>query len=198
MLGSTTCPSSLWRRPQETSASPGTPTVVLGQMFAKTVLAMDGAAVADTLEKAKALKGVTSDIDLDSEDLQQLLAQFKALIVAHSAGREFPQDPREQLDMATRAVFDSWNSPRARLYLRRERIPDDLGTAVNVCAMVFGNLGDNSGTGVCFTRDPATGRHGTYGGSPGKRAGRRRRGGNTQPTFAGRVFKGRPGLGRRP
>ncbi len=79
------------------------------------------------------------------------------------AGREFPQDPREQLDMAMRAVFDSWNTDRARIYRRRERIPQDLGTAVNVCAMVFGNLGESSGTGVCFTRDPATGKQGVYG-----------------------------------
>ena len=80
-----------------------------------------------------------------------------------ATGREFPQDPREQLDMAMRAVFDSWNTDRARIYRRRERIPQDLGTAVNVCAMVFGNLGETSGTGVCFTRDPATGKQGVYG-----------------------------------
>ena len=78
-------------------------------------------------------------------------------------GREFPQDPREQLDLAMKAVFDSWNTDRARLYRRRERIPHDLGTAVNVCTMVFGNLGADSGTGVCFTRDPATGKQGVYG-----------------------------------
>ena len=78
-------------------------------------------------------------------------------------GRAFPQHPREQLDLAMNAVFDSWNTERARLYRRRERIPHDLGTAVNVCTMVFGNLGPDSGTGVCFTRDPATGKQGDYG-----------------------------------
>jgi pyruvate,orthophosphate dikinase len=134
----------------------------LVQMFARTVLGMEASVFEDALEKAKRQKGVTSDLDLDSRDLQKLLEQFKSLVVART-GREFPQDPREQLDMATRAVFDSWNSARARLYRRRERIPDDLGTAVNICSMVFGNLGDNSGTGVCFTRDPATGRAGSYG-----------------------------------
>ena len=134
----------------------------LVQMFAKTVLGEDSAVFSDALENAKRRRGVVSDVDLSSADLQKLVEEFKALVVAHT-GREFPQDPREQLDMATRAVFDSWNGPRARLYRRRERIPDDLGTAVNVCTMVFGNLGEGSGTGVCFTRDPATGRPGVYG-----------------------------------
>jgi pyruvate,orthophosphate dikinase len=134
----------------------------LVQMFAKTVLGMDGSVFARALDDAKAAKGVVSDLDLNAADLHKLVEEFKALVGSHT-GREFPQDPREQLDLATEAVFDSWNSPRARLYRRRERIPDDLGTAVNVCTMVFGNLGAGSGTGVCFTRDPATGRPGTYG-----------------------------------
>ncbi len=134
----------------------------LVQMFAKTVLGEDGAVFSDALENAKRRRGVVSDVDLSSADLQKLVEEYKALVVAHT-GRDFPQDPREQLDMATRAVFDSWNGSRARLYRRRERIPDDLGTAVNVCTMVFGNLGEGSGTGVCFTRDPATGRPGVYG-----------------------------------
>ena len=84
-------------------------------------------------------------------------------MVHQETGRAFPQHPREQLDLAIVAVFDSWNTERARLYRRRERIPHDLGTAVNVCTMVFGNLGADSGTGVCFTRDPATGKQGVYG-----------------------------------
>ncbi len=134
----------------------------LVQMFAKTVLGVDGAVFSDALEDAKRRRGAASDVGLSSADLQKLVEEFKALVQAHT-GRDFPQDPREQLDMATRAVFDSWNGPRARLYRRRERIPDDLGTAVNVCTMVFGNLGEGSGTGVCFTRDPATGRPGAYG-----------------------------------
>ena len=84
------------------------------------------------------------------------------MVVEH-AGREFPQEPREQMDLAVRAVFDSWNAPRAILYRRQERIPADLGTAVNICSMVFGNLSEDSGTGVAFTRDPASGAKGEYG-----------------------------------
>jgi pyruvate,orthophosphate dikinase len=89
------------------------------------------------------------------------VAAFKAIIVEET-GAEFPQDPREQLTAAIRAVFSSWNSERAVLYRRQERIPNELGTAVNVVAMVFGNAGPDSGTGVCFTRDPATGARGVY------------------------------------
>ncbi len=134
----------------------------LVQMFGKTVLAIDGGRFAGALDAAKQARGVSSDVDLDAGDLKTLVEVFKG-IVLEEAGREFPQDPREQLDLAMRAVFDSWNTPRARLYRRRERIPNDLGTAVNICTMVFGNLGDTSGTGVCFTRDPASGRPGVYG-----------------------------------
>ncbi len=88
--------------------------------------------------------------------------EFKEIFAQHT-GRDFPQDPREQLDLAIRAVFDSWNAERAVLYRRQERIPADLGTAVNVVAMVFGNLGADSGTGVAFTRDPGSGAQGVYG-----------------------------------
>ena len=132
------------------------------QMFGKTVLGIDGDRFASELEAAKSSKGVATDVELDAGDLKGLVERFKAIVVEET-GRDFPQDPREQLDLATRAVFDSWNTDRARLYRRRERIPHDLGTAVNVCTMVFGNLGETSGTGVCFTRDPATGRQGVYG-----------------------------------
>jgi pyruvate,orthophosphate dikinase len=132
------------------------------QMFGKTVLGVDGGAFAAALDAAKQDKGVATDVELTAGDLKELVEVFKTIVSAHT-GREFPQDPRHQLDLATRAVFDSWNTPRARLYRRRERIPHDLGTAVNVCTMVFGNLGDTSGTGVCFTRDPATGVPGVYG-----------------------------------
>ncbi len=132
------------------------------QMFGKTVLGIEGEVFSSALEAAKAAAGVTADVDLDADELQKLVETFKSLVVQHT-GRDFPQDPREQLDLAVRAVFDSWNTDRARLYRRRERIPHDLGTAVNVVAMVFGNLGETSGTGVCFTRDPATGRLGVYG-----------------------------------
>ncbi|WP_102507941.1 pyruvate, phosphate dikinase [Sanguibacter massiliensis] len=134
----------------------------LVQMFGRTVLGLDGDLFADALDALKAERGVTSDVDLTADDLKGLVATYKALVLEHS-GREFPQHPREQLDMAIEAVLDSWNTDRARLYRRRERIPDDLGTAVNVCTMVFGNLGEDSGTGVCFTRDPATGHSGVYG-----------------------------------
>jgi pyruvate,orthophosphate dikinase len=132
------------------------------QMFGKTVLHIEGEHFEDALDAAKTAKGTTADLDLDSDDLRGLVGQFKGIILSET-GREFPQDPREQLDLAVRAVFNSWNAPRAILYRRQERIPADLGTAVNVCTMVFGNLGMDSGTGVCFTRDPGTGQIGLYG-----------------------------------
>ncbi len=132
------------------------------QMFGKTVLGVDGELFAHALDELKHTVGVQSDVDLAVDDLMGLVDHFKSIVKDHT-GREFPQDPRLQLDLAVRAVFDSWNTERARLYRRRERIPHHLGTAVNVCTMVFGNLGDTSGTGVCFTRDPATGVPGVYG-----------------------------------
>ncbi|MER6117890.1 pyruvate, phosphate dikinase [Streptomyces sp. A0642] len=132
------------------------------QMFGKTVLGVDGDLFEEALEAAKEAKGVTVDVDLDAGDLKKLVKQFKK-IVTRDAGRDFPQDPREQMDLAIKAVFDSWNTDRAKLYRRQERIPGDLGTAVNVCSMVFGNLGPDSGTGVAFTRDPASGHQGVYG-----------------------------------
>ena len=132
------------------------------QMYGKTVLDIPGDVFADALDKAKAAQGVISDVDLDVDGLKSLVDLFKIEIREHS-GTDFPQDPREQLDKSVLAVFDSWNTDRARLYRRRERIPQNLGTAVNICTMVFGNLGDSSGTGVAFTRDPATGAAGSYG-----------------------------------
>ncbi|MGH3245829.1 MAG: pyruvate, phosphate dikinase, partial [Trebonia sp.] len=132
------------------------------QMFGKTVLDIDGDHFERALDAAKKAKGATSDTQLDAEDLKTLTATYKELVVKH-AGRDFPQDPREQLDLAVLAVFNSWNSDRAVLYRRQERIPTDLGTAVSIVAMVFGNLGDDSGTGVAFTRDPGTGAQGVYG-----------------------------------
>ncbi len=132
------------------------------QMFGKTVLGVEGEAFGAALDAAKERKGVRTDVELDAGDLKTLVEEFKSIVADHT-GREFPQDPREQLDLATLSVFESWNTDRARLYRRRERIPHDLGTAVNVCTMVFGNLGSTSGTGVCFTRDPATGQPGVYG-----------------------------------
>ncbi|MFJ6214661.1 pyruvate, phosphate dikinase [Streptomyces sp. NPDC092296] len=134
----------------------------LVQMFGKTVLGVPGDRFEDALEDAKHAKGSADDLDLDAEDLRQLVDRFQG-IVREQTGRDFPQDPREQLDLAVRAVFESWNSDRARLYRRQERIPNDLATAVNICTMVFGNLGSDSGTGVAFTRDPSTGAQGVYG-----------------------------------
>ncbi|MFF0432253.1 pyruvate, phosphate dikinase [Streptomyces sp. NPDC004327] len=132
------------------------------QMFGKTVLGVDGELFEEALDEAKAAKKVTSDTDLDADDLKKVVEHFKG-IVKTATGRDFPQDPREQMDLAIEAVFNSWNTDRAKLYRRQERIPGDLGTAVNVCSMVFGNLGPDSGTGVAFTRDPASGHAGVYG-----------------------------------
>ncbi len=132
------------------------------QMFGKTVLGMEGEVFEEALEAAKEAKGARTDLDLDADDLKALVETFKRAVHDHT-GREFPQDPRTQMDLAIEAVFGSWNSERAILYRRQERIATDLGTAVNICSMVFGNLGMDSGTGVAFTRDPATGQPGVYG-----------------------------------
>jgi pyruvate, orthophosphate dikinase len=132
------------------------------QMFGKTVLGVEGEAFEEALEAAKAARRTDSDLDLDAGAMQELVETFKAIVKEHT-GRDFPQDPREQMELAIRAVFDSWNGDRAVLYRRQERIPADLGTAVNVVAMVFGNLGMDSGTGVAFTRDPGSGQQGIYG-----------------------------------
>jgi pyruvate, orthophosphate dikinase len=132
------------------------------QMFGKTVLDIDGEAFEHAIDEAKRAKGTKNDLDLDAADLRGLVETFKGIVREH-AGRDFPQQPREQMDLAIGAVFKSWNADRAILYRRQERIPADLGTAVNVVAMVFGNLGMDSGTGVAFTRDPGTGQQGVYG-----------------------------------
>ena len=131
-------------------------------MFGKTVMGIEPEVFADALDDAKKQAGVAADVELTAGDLRGLVDHYKTLVRDHT-GTDFPQDPREQLDMAVRAVFESWNTPRARLYRRRERIANDLGTAVNICTMVFGNQGETSGTGVAFTRDPATGKQGHYG-----------------------------------
>ncbi|MFC9648066.1 MULTISPECIES: pyruvate, phosphate dikinase [unclassified Streptomyces] len=139
----------------------------LVQMFGKTVLGVDGDLFEEALEEAKRAKSAATDVDLETADLKKLVTRFKK-IVSREAGRDFPQDPREQMDLAIRAVFESWNTDRAKLYRRQERIPGDLGTAVTICSMVFGNLGPTAtsrggGTGVAFTRDPASGHQGVYG-----------------------------------
>ena len=132
------------------------------QMFGKTVLDIDGDHFSRVLDAKKAERGVGLDYELSVDALRELVEEYKRIVVER-AGIDFPQDPRVQLDMATEAVFRSWNTERAHIYRRREKIPHDLGTAVNVCTMVFGNMGQTSGTGVCFTRDPSTGRSGVYG-----------------------------------
>jgi pyruvate,orthophosphate dikinase len=132
------------------------------QMFGTTVLGIEASAFADALDRLKEERGTANDVDLEVDDLTGLVATYKK-IIADRTGEDFPQDPRTQMDMAVRAVFDSWNTERAVLYRRQERIPGDLGTAVNICSMVFGNGGDDSGTGVAFTRDPASGAQGVYG-----------------------------------
>jgi len=132
------------------------------QMFGKTVMGVDGDHFEEAIEEAKQAKGVKNDVDLDEGDLRSLVDRFKQ-IISSEAGREFPQDPREQLRQGIEAVFGSWDNKRAVDYRRRNKIPDDLGTAVNVQSMVFGNKGDDSGTGVAFTRNPANGDPHPYG-----------------------------------
>ena len=131
-------------------------------MFGATVLGIEADVFAGELDKLKADRGVFADVDLDVDALRGLVATYQAMIRDHT-GHDFPQDPRQQVHAAVLAVFSSWNTERAVLYRRHEQIPDDLGTAVNVQAMVFGNRGTGSGSGVCFTRDPASGYRGVYG-----------------------------------
>jgi pyruvate,orthophosphate dikinase len=132
------------------------------QMFGRTVYDVPGDLFEAELRSSRTAAGVESDADLDAAALRELVDSFKKVFVAHT-GRDFPQSPHEQLYAAITAVFRSWNADRAVLYRRQERIPQNLGTAVNVMAMVFGNRGSRSGSGVAFTRDPATGRRGAYG-----------------------------------
>jgi pyruvate,orthophosphate dikinase len=132
------------------------------QMFGSTVLGIDGSLFADALDDLKEKRGTKNDVDLSADDLRELVDTYQATI-RQETGQNFPQNPLVQLEMAIRAVFDSWDTERATLYRRRERIPHDLGTAVNICAMVFGNGGTDSGSGVAFTRDPASGAQGIYG-----------------------------------
>ena len=134
----------------------------LVQMFAKTVLGVEGAYFEKALAALKDDRRARTDLDLTVDDLKQLVTTYKQ-IVRRETGAEFPTEPREQLDAAILGVFRSWNGERARVYRRQERIPEDLGTAVTVVSMVFGNLNLSSGTGVAFTRDPASGSPGVYG-----------------------------------
>jgi pyruvate, orthophosphate dikinase len=132
------------------------------QMYGEVVDGIDAHRFEQALTDLKRTRGVTQDVDLTADDLAELIETFKH-IYRDGTGTDFPQDAREQLGRAVRAVFDSWETPRAQVYRRAHGIPDDLGTAVNVVQMVFGNKGDDSGTGVAFTRDPATGESGLYG-----------------------------------
>ena len=132
------------------------------QMYGEVVDGVEGHRFEQALTSMKAARGVKQDVELTAPDLAELIETFKATY-ADETGSPFPQDARAQLEKAVRAVFDSWDSPRAQVYRRTYEIPDDLGTAVNVVQMVFGNKGDGSGTGVCFTRDPSTGESKLYG-----------------------------------
>jgi pyruvate, orthophosphate dikinase len=129
----------------------------LVQMFGEVVGGVDGQLFEQELASLKAERGVTQDVELEADELRGLVARFKHLYP------DFPQEARKQLESSIRAVFDSWNTPRAQVYRRANGIPDDLGTAVNVVQMVFGNRGEDSGTGVAFTRDPSTGEPGLWG-----------------------------------
>ena len=126
------------------------------QMFADVVMGVSKSLFEDEIDKMKAAKGVTNDVDLDADDLKQLVVIFKK-IYEDNEHKPFPQDPNEQLIEAVKAVFRSWDNPRANVYRKMNEIPYEWGTAVNVQQMAFGNSGDRSGTGVAFTRDPATG-----------------------------------------
>jgi pyruvate,orthophosphate dikinase len=132
------------------------------QMFGRIVMGVDGERFDHALDAAKAARGATSDTDLDAAALREVADEYRRIVRA-ATGREFPSDPAEQLDLAIKAVFASWFGQRARDYRKFNKIPDDLGTAVNVVTMVFGNMGNDSGTGVAFTRDPNTGEKVLYG-----------------------------------
>jgi pyruvate,orthophosphate dikinase len=132
------------------------------QMYGEVVDGVDAERFENALTELKRERGAQQDVDLTADDLKELVEIFKR-IYEEDTGNPFPQRARVQLGWAVRAVFDSWDTPRAQVYRRAHRIPDDLGTAVNVVQMVFGNKGGQSGTGVAFTRDPSTGEQGLYG-----------------------------------
>lgn len=144
------------------------------QMFSNVVMGLDGDLFENAITAAKNLRGVTSDTDLTADDLKELVSEFKGIFAENVSAEDypslvvdgevqFPQDPEIQLQLAIEAVFGSWNNPRAVLYRQKEKIADDLGTAVNVQSMVFGNKGNTSATGVAFTRNPANGDKEFYG-----------------------------------
>ncbi len=131
-------------------------------MFGRIVMEVSADRFDHALEAAKGRRGAAQDTDLDADALKELVAEFKSIVRADT-GTDFPDDPNEQLDLAIKAVFASWFGKRARDYRKNQDIADDLGTAVNVVTMVFGNMGDDSGTGVAFTRDPNTGEKTLFG-----------------------------------
>jgi len=132
------------------------------QMFGNVVMGIEGEKVEEPIQNMKIAKKVSQDTELTAEDLKELVENLKE-VVRKEAGRDFPQDPKQQLWDSISAVFGSWNTERAIVYRKINKIPDTLGTAVNIVAMVFGNLGNDSGTGVAFTRNPSTGEKGIYG-----------------------------------
>ena len=133
------------------------------QMYSDVVMEVPKSYFEKIIDELKAEKGVHFDTELTTEDLKELVKRFKEVYKENMNGEEFPQDPSEQLMGAVKAVFRSWDNPRAIVYRRMNDIPGDWGTAVNVQAMVFGNMGETSGTGVAFTRNPSTGEKGIYG-----------------------------------
>ena len=132
------------------------------QMYSDVVMEVGKKYFEELIDEMKAKKGVTQDVELDADDLKELASQFKAEY-KEKIGEDFPSDPKEQLMGAVKAVFRSWDNPRANVYRRDNDIPYSWGTAVNVQSMAFGNMGDDCGTGVAFTRDPATGKKGLFG-----------------------------------
>ncbi|ETI69151.1 pyruvate phosphate dikinase [Neobacillus vireti LMG 21834] len=132
------------------------------QMFSNVVLEIDTYYFEQFLEETREQKGYSSDPEMSAPDWQEVIIGYKAIVKKHTR-KEFPQNPNEQLFLAINAVFNSWNNQRAIVYRRLNKIPDHLGTAVNIQSMVFGNMGDDSGTGVAFTRNPSTGEHVLYG-----------------------------------
>ena len=133
------------------------------QMYSDVVMEVNKSFFEKIIDELKEEKGIKFDTELTVDDLKELVNRFKKVYSEHMNGEEFPQDPKEQLMGAVKAVFRSWDNPRAIVYRRMNDIPGDWGTAVNVQSMVFGNMGETSGTGVAFTRDPATGEKGIYG-----------------------------------
>ena len=133
------------------------------QMYSDVVMEVPKSFFEKIIDEVKESKGIKFDTELTTEDLKELVERFKAVYKKEMNGEEFPQDPKEQLMGAVKAVFRSWDNPRAIVYRRMNDIPGDWGTAVNVQAMVFGNMGETSGTGVAFTRNPSTGEKGIFG-----------------------------------